>query len=445
MISRQSGSDFVPAATPVLDESSPPMLRRAFDHARRIGNYALVQTAVQIIAFASGILLVRWLPQREYAFFTIANAMQATLMLLADIGISTGMLSIGGRVWQDRHRFGELINTALALRRKLALAAIIIVAPILYSMLAKNGASPVYTLLLVALVLAGFALQISIDIFSVVPRLHSDIARIQKIDFTCAVVRLLLVAGLVLIFTFAGLAVAIGSATFLLQYFLLRAYAAKIVDLDAKENPQDRQEIVGLIKKLAANALFYSFQGQITVFLISFFARQATSVAEVGALGRLAMIFTVLMNMLTNIFVPAFARCQNKSKLRYLYALIVGGVILFSAVVLAAAMFFPTQFLLVLGNRYTHLHRELVLMIGVSVVIAIAGTLWLLNASKGWITGSWLYIPLTLATQIALIPFTDFSTVAGVLTFNLISAVPSLVLNLGLSYRGFRNFVPATA
>ncbi|HEX4638116.1 MAG TPA: hypothetical protein VH170_01370, partial [Chthoniobacterales bacterium] len=146
------------------------MLRRAFDHARRIGNYALVQTAVQIIAFASGILLVRWLPQREYAFFTIANAMQATLMLLADIGISTGMLSIGGRVWQDRHRFGELINTALALRRKLALAAIIIVAPILYSMLAKNGASPVYTLLLVALVLAGFALQISIDIFSVVPR-----------------------------------------------------------------------------------------------------------------------------------------------------------------------------------------------------------------------------------------------------------------------------------
>src|SRR5205085_10099186 len=208
-------SFFVPVSPPVLDESSTPILRRAFGHARRIGNYVLVQGAVQIIAFSSGILLVRWLPQREYAFFTIANAMQATLMLLADIGISTGMISIGGRVWQDRHRFGELITTALALRRKLALAAIVIVAPILYWMLAKNGASPVYTLLLVALVFAGFALQLSIDIFSVVPRLHSDIARIQKIDFTCAMVRLLLVAGLVLVFSVAGLAVAIGSATFL--------------------------------------------------------------------------------------------------------------------------------------------------------------------------------------------------------------------------------------
>jgi len=437
-------SFFVPVSPPLLDESSTPILRRAFDHARRIGNYALVQGAVQIVAFSSGILLVRWLPQREYAFFTIANAMQATLMLLADIGISVGLMSIGGRVWQDRHRFGELINTGLSVRRKLAAGAVIIVSPILYLMLTKNGASSIYTLLLIVVVLAGFSIQLAVDIYSVVPRLHSDIARIQRIDFICATVRLLLILGLVYLFATAGLAVAIASATFLLQYFLLRAYAAKIVDLKANENAEDRREIVRLIKSLAANALFYCFQGQITVFLISFFGRHAASVAEVGALGRLAMIFTVLMNMLTNIFVPAFARCQNKRKLRYLYVGIAGVVILFSAIVLGGAALFPEQFLFVLGNRYTHLHHELLLMIGVAVVTALSGTLWLLNASKAWIAGSWLYIPITLATQIALIPFTDFSSVAGVLTFNLISIAPSLLLNLVLSYRGFRSFAPAT-
>src|SRR5438874_10085475 len=436
-------SFFVPVSPPLLDESSTPILRRAFDHARRIGNYALVQGIVQIIAFSSGILLVRWLPQREYAFFTIANAMQATLMLLADIGISVGLMSIGGRVWQDRHRFGELINTGLALRKKLAGGAVIVVAPILYAMLTKNGASSMYTLLLIVFVLAGFSIQLAVDIYSVVPRLRSDIARIQKMDFTCATVRLLLVLGFVDLFATAGLAVAIASATFLLQYFLLRAYAAKVVDLNANENAEDRHEIVRLIKSLAANALFYCFQGQITVFLISFFGRHATSVAEVGALGRLAMIFTVLTNLLINIFVPAFARCQGKRKLRYLYAAIAGGVILFSAIVLGGAALFPDQFLFVLGNRYTHLHRELLLMVGVAVITALSGTLWLLNASKAWITGAWLYIPLTLATQIALIPFTDFSSVAGVLIFNLISAVPSLLLNLALSYRGFRTFAPA--
>src|SRR5437588_6560037 len=437
-------SFFVPVSTPVLDEASTPILRRAFDHARRIGSYAIVQAIGQIIAFASGIVLVRWLPQREYAFFTIANAMQATLMLLADIGISVGLISIGGRVWQDRHRFGELINTGLGLRRKLAAIAAIIVAPILYAMLAKNGASQIYTLLLIVFVLAGFSIQLSIDIFSVVPRLHSDISRIQKIDFTCAIVRLLLIVGLIFMLATAGLAVAIASATFLLQYFLLRSYAAKVVDLNANENAEDRSEIVRLIKSLAANALFYCFQGQITVFLISFFARHAESVAEVGALGRLAMIFTVLMNMLTNIFVPAFARCQDKRKLRHLFAAIAGGVIVFSAIVLAGATFFPNQFLFVLGNRYAHLHRELLLMVGFAVFSALSGTLWLLNASKAWVRGAWLYIALTLATKIALIPFTDFSSVAGVVVFNLISAVPSVLLNLVLTYRGFRAFAPAT-
>jgi O-antigen/teichoic acid export membrane protein len=437
-------SFFVPVSPPLLDESSTPILRRAFDHARRIGNYVLVQAVVQIIAFSSGILLVRWLPQREYAFFTIANAMQATLMLLADIGISIGLISIGGRVWQDRHRFGELINTGLSLRRKLAAAAAVIVAPILYAMLTKNGASSIYTLVLIVVVLAGFSIQLAVDIYSVVPRLHSDIGRIQKIDFTCAVVRLLLILGLVYLFATAGLAVAIASATFLLQYFLLRAYVAKVVDLKASENAEDRHEMVRLMKKLAANALFYCFQGQITVFLISFFGRHTASVAEVGALGRLAMIFTVLMNLLTNIFVPAFARCHDKRKLHYLYAAVVGGVVLFSLVVLAGAAFFPEQFLFVLGNRYTHLHRELLLIVGASVITSLAAALWFLNASKAWVTGSWLYIPLTLATQIALIPFTDFSSVAGVLTFNLISAVPSLLLNLMMSYQGFRNFAPAT-
>ena len=396
-----------------------------------------------MIAFSSGILLVRWLPQREYAYFTIANAMQATLILLADIGISTALVSIGGHVWQDRHRFGELINTALSVRKKLAVGAIAIVAPILYAMLAKNGASPVYSLLLIVLVLVAFSTQLSIDVYSVVPRLHSDIARIQKIDFICAFTRLVLIVGLVYLFTTASLAVGIAVATFLLQYFLLRSYAAKVVDLKAGENPEDRREMVRLIKSLAANSLFYCFQGQITVFLISFFARHAGSVAEVGALGRLAMIFTILMNLLINIFVPAFARCHEKAKLRRLYFAIAGGVVLFSGIVLAGAATFPEQFLFVLGNRYSHLHRELVLMVGVAVISAVGGTLWMLNASKAWVTGAWLYIPLTLATQIALIPFTDFSSVSGVLIFNLISGVPSLLLNLALSYRGFRAFAPA--
>ncbi|MEO7166279.1 MAG: polysaccharide biosynthesis protein [Spartobacteria bacterium] len=424
--------------------SSPMTTARALQHARLVTRFASVQVLVQVIGFATGILLVRWLPQREYAYFTIANSMQGTINLLADIGISVGLVSIGGRVWQDRSRFGGLVNAALGVRRRLGTAAVIIVTPIMCSMLIKNGASIPYTLTLTAIVVVGVLIQFSLGVLGVVPRLRSDITQIQIIDLAGALLRLALIFAFVIVALNAGVAVAVATAAFFLQYILLRRYVAGVVDLGVPENPEDREGIIRLTKQLAANAVFYCFQGQITVFLISFFAHQVSSVAEVGALGRLGMIFAVLTNLLANIFVPAFARCQDPRRLRWLFAAIIGGVLTFSLAVVAAASVFPDQFLFVLGNKYAHLQRELILMVGASVMAALTGTFWALNASKAWIAGSWLYIPLTIATQLALIPFTDFSSVTGVLTFNLVSAVPNLFLNLVLSFRGLHRFTAAT-
>ncbi len=430
---------FGPTNPPALDESSSPLIRRALHRARVIGNFASIQAGVQLISFLAGILIVRHLEQRDYAYYTIANTMQGTINLLADVGISIGLVSIGGRVWQDSHRFGQLVNTALRLRRKMGLAAIVVVTPVLYFMLAKNGASLTYNAILIVVVLAGLLAQLSVGVLSVVPRLRSDIGRIQMIDLTGASLRLILLLALVLVFLNAGLAIAISSAAIFVQYLMLRRYVSGVIDLRAADNADDRAAMIGFIKNQAANVIFFCFQGQITVFLISFFGRRAGSVAEVGALGRLAMVFVIINHLLTNIFVPAFARCQERRKLRWLYLAIVGGVGLFGLAVTAGAALFPNEFLFVLGGRYQHLQRELLFMVGGSVLSAITGTFWTLNASKAWITGSWLYIPLTLITQAALIPFTDFSSVSGVLLFNLYSTLPNLLLNGILSLRGFRS------
>src|SRR6185436_16472202 len=153
-----------------------------------------------------------------------------------------------------------------------------------------------------------------------------DVPRIQTIDLAGAITRLIILVGCTFLFLNAGVAILVSSLVFLLQYWMLRSYAARVVDLAASENAEDRVAMIGFIKNQAANAVFFCLQGQITVFLISVFGNQAASVAEVGALGRLAMIFTVMGQVLTNIFVPAFARCQNKGQLRIQYFLIVAGV-----------------------------------------------------------------------------------------------------------------------
>src|SRR5438477_1228719 len=74
----------------VTDVVQSPYLRRLIRSGRIVGSFVTVQVIVQVIGFLSGILLVRTLDQREYAYFTIANTMQGTLNLLADIGISVG-------------------------------------------------------------------------------------------------------------------------------------------------------------------------------------------------------------------------------------------------------------------------------------------------------------------------------------------------------------------
>jgi O-antigen/teichoic acid export membrane protein len=344
-------SFFGPISPPALSEASTPVLRRALHRARVVGNFAFVQAIVQLISFLSGILMIRYLDQREYAYFTIANTMQGTLNVLADIGISIGLISIGGRVWQDRHRFGQLMNTALGLRRRLGLFAALAVVPLLYFMLVKIGASVSYTALLIALVLLGLATQLSIGVLSVVPRLRSDIAWIQTIDLTGAVARLIGLIALMYLFLNGAAALAIGSATLLLQHWMLRIYVNRVIDPQAPENAEDRVAMKGFIRSQAANAIFFCLQGQITIFLISLFGRNVGSIAEVGALGRLAMIFAVLSHLLANVFAPAFARCQTLAKLRWQYAAIVGAVACFSLVIIGAAAFFPQQFLFVLGNK----------------------------------------------------------------------------------------------
>ncbi len=433
--------------SPIVDTQEAPSGSttnggRAFFLVRQVGRFATVQMVVQLIGFVTGILLVRQMDQREYGLFTVANTMQGTMNVLADAGISIGLMSIGGRVWQDSHRFGELVRTGLTLRRRLGLLAVVIITPLLCYLLAKNGASLSYTFLLIAAVWMALSTQLSIGVLEVVPRLRSDVRVIQKIDLTGALARLGAVVALAFVLLNAGVAVFIGSGALLLQYLLLRRYAAHMIDLSAAENAEDRHAMIGLIRQQAANAIFYCLQGQIAIFLITVFGHRVGAVAEVGALGRLAMIYSVIANLITNIFAPAFARCQEKRRLGWLYLGIFGAVAGFSLLVLAGAAFLPDEFLWVLGNRYAHLQRELLLMVGGASLTMLASTLWILNASRAWTTASWLNIPLTIATQLLLIPFVDFSTVSGVLTFNLIAAFPSLLLNLALSYRGFHQPLP---
>jgi O-antigen/teichoic acid export membrane protein len=408
---------------------------RVVSWAKTLTKFVSVQVAVQAMMIASGILLVRVLSQSEYAYFTIANSMQATMNILADSGIGIGLSSIGGRVWQSPYRFGQLINTAMRLRRYLAAIAIAAVTPLLAWMLINNGASYAYAGILTLAILLGLNYQLLTSVLMVVPRLHSQISRVQKLDFFAAASRFAILIAAYFIFLNAAIGIIAAVAGLLTQYYFLKRWMAGSIVLDAPANEEDRRTILGIVRSQSPNAVFYCMQGQLTVWLISIFG-STQNIAEIGALGRLGIIFSIISAVMANIVLPSFARCQSASQLQRRYFQIVGGFILFGLSLIALAALFPEQLLWILGRKYGHLRNELLLMMVMTAFNSLVTAMWSLNSSRAWITRSWLNIPGVIIMQISLLLFLDISTLSGVLWFGIFSLVPTFLLNCMLTFSG---------
>ncbi len=404
-----------------------------------LSKFVTIQIFVQLLSLASGILLVRTLNRNEYAYFTIANTMQGTMSVLADSGVGCALSAIGGKVWQDRQRFGQLINTAIHIRRYLSIISITAVTPILIWMLVSNGASIIYTIAIVLAVIIGFNFQLNTGVLIVVPKLHSQINRIQNLDLISAISRLTLLVFAYLTFMNTAVALVTASITFGLKNLLLNRWIADSINTKAPFNKQDQSDILKSIKYQAPNAIFYCFQGQITVWLISIFGN-VQSIAEIGALSRLGVIFYIITSILNSIVLPKFARCQSVELLSKRYWQILGVYCLISTGLLGVALLFPRQLLWILGNQYTNLEKEVFLMVISTVVQSFGGILWSINASKAWIRYSWLFIPIIIATQVFLLMFLNISTVTGVILFNLFSILPALFLNFYMTYEGIRSY-----
>lgn len=394
-----------------------------------------VQVAVQAMGVASGILLVRALTKTEYAYFTLAFSMQSTMSILADSGISISLSSIGGRVWQDRERFGQLINTALRLRRYLAAIAVAAVAPFLVWLLIRSGSPWIYAGVITLTVLVGLNYQLLSGVLMIVPRLHSQIKRVQTLDALAAAVRLALLVAAYFIFLNAAVAIWATIVSVIVQYGLLNRWASESIDKSAPINKEDQSGMLGIVKHQAPNAVFYCIQGQLTVWLISVFGN-TQSIAEIGALGRLSVIFAIINSTMSSVVLPAFARCQSPRDLRIRYFQVCGGFCALGLSLIAAAALFPDQILWILGSKYAHLKHELLLMMIMAALSNVIAAMWSLNSTKAWIRYSWLYVPTTVLTQCALLIVLDMSRVQNVLWFGIISSVPSFLVNASLSLRG---------
>ena len=403
-----------------------------------VSEYGIAQILIQTLTALTGIIIIRAMSKPEFALFAIVSSMQSTCNLLAEFGIGLGLRSVGGKVWADRFRFGQLMKTALGLRHRFALGSFGVCLPVTWWMLRQNGAEPFYaTVLCLAM---GFSVLplLNASVWGTSLGLHGEYRRMQKLDAGISVLRLSLIGVSALIWINAVLATVTSVIGNWIQAFTVRRWAAEKADPAAPPNEADRREMLSLSLSSLPNGVFFCFQGQITLVILTLVGNQ-TGIANIVALGRIAVLFAVIAVTFGNVLAPRFSRCQDSARLPRLYFLLVSGMVLVLVPLAALAIFLPGPFLWLLGGKYASLGSECAWVVAASCIGQLGGVMWNLNSSKAWIRVQSIgFIPIVLASQVLAAVCLDLRVFHDILVFNLVTAAAPIPLYLADALLGLR-------
>lgn len=388
-----------------------------------------VQLLGKAVGFLSGLLIIRLLPVHEYALYTLANTMLGTMYLLADGGISAGVLSQGGKVWKDKKKLGKVVGTGLELRNKFALVSLIISIPILAYLLKKHDASWLMILLITASLIPAFYAQLADSIYGVVPKLHQDINRLQKNGLVVAFGRLFLTASFIFVFPFTFLALLANGIPRIYGNIQMRKIADSFATISKKPAPEIRKNLLNTVKRMMPGLIYVCVSGQITIWLISVFG-DTTALAQLGALGRLAVVLSLFSGLISTLVVPRYARLIAKRAVMFnYYVQIIAAVFFLVCIVLGVVFFFADEILFIIGEKYAGLQPELMLAMLGSGLSLIASIAFFLNISRDWVINPAISVSISLISLVIGVFIFDVTTLQGVLIYNIFLAAVQVCLN----------------
>ena len=383
----------------------------------------VAQVLLQMLSFICGILVIRLLPTHEYALYTLANTMLATMILLADSGVSTGVMAQAARVWDDNDKLGAVLVTGFALRKKFALVSLGIAFPTLLYLLQSHGFSWGMSVLIFISLVPAFIMGLSGTLLEIVFKLRQHIIPLQKVQVMNNLGRLVLTASQLIIFPWAFIAILAAGIPQIWANRRLRNDSVAHVNWQQKPDPAVRKELMGIVKKALPGAVYYCLSGQITIWLISVFGNY-TAIAQMGALGRLAMVLSIFTVLFSTLVSPRFAKLPpNKEILLKLFLHIMSGLLLLTLFITSFTWLFPSEMLWILGKNYSGLNIELLLYVIDGCLSLIWGSAYILGATRGWNIHPGFSITVSFSSIVVGAMLIDVSTVRGVLFLNLFVSI----------------------
>jgi hypothetical protein len=203
-----------------------------------------------------------------------------------------------------------------------------------------------------------------------------------------------------------------------------------------------RAEVWGFVRALYANHIFFCVQGQIATWIISF-TSGVTEIADIGALARLTVFFSIFGAMFHYLVLPNVASTKCPRLVRTKYIVSITGTLGAVLLVLVASWMLPGPFLWILGGSYSHLGTELPLAFAAQGLGVMNGVIWTFMQVRGWVRLSWLNIPLTLAGYVLGVLVADLHSVAGVLIMSGVALLPPTLWALGYAWVNLQREIEA--
>jgi O-antigen/teichoic acid export membrane protein len=390
--------------------------------------YMTGQGLVQIISLSLGLLLLRWLTVDNYAQFSVAFGFQSTLGMLTDMGFAGTIIALVGARGNDPNIVGSYIRSGRRLRNVM-MACLTPVAAIVFVGIARQHHWELLpsTLLFISIV-SSIYFNGMVSYYGAPLLIRGRLSHYYRHQLAGAAFRIVACGILYLTGNMNAWTTSwANSLGFLLIGWLNARESRPFAALPDHHIPEVTRQMVRYVMPNLPNIIFYALQGQISLFLISFFG-QTRSIAEVGALGRLGQIFILLSGFNGAVIEPFMARLPEKQVLRK-FLIVFAAASAICAVICLVGFFEPRLLLLLLGARYASLQRETGWLALGSSIGYLATVAWTVCGARRWLfwTTSCVNIGMTITAQVVFLFLFRVDTTLHVIWFGVASASGYLI------------------
>jgi len=381
------------------------------------------QGFVQLLNISVGFLLLRWMSVPDYAQYIVAFGFQSTLTLLADLGLAGTIVGLVGTRHDDSAVLGAYIRSGQHFRNIMLFALSPVAAAVFLYVSHIHHWSLVTSIVLFLSTIASIYFTGMVSYYSAPLLIHGRLGQYYRNQTVAALARIISCFAL---FASGNLAAWSASWTNTLSFALagmLNLQSARpYVALPAKPKPEFTKQMFNYILPSLPSLVFYSLQGQISIFLISLFG-YTRNIAEVGALGRLGQAF-LLLGSFNNVVLEPYVAKLPKSKVARIYIstlLLASGM---CAGICLMTFIKPEVVLLLLGSKYQSLQRETGWFVLGSSLAYLVGVNWAVATARRWIywSTSGLSIGLILLAQVVFLFLYRVNDTLHVILFGVVTS-----------------------